>query len=201
MPEADVGRDDADQRHAREVVPLGDHLRADQDVDLAVAKPRQQRVERALAADRVAIDPRDARGRARRPRLRPRPARCRSRSARDTAPRTAGTSSAPAPSSCSSGSAPGAPTPRREPSATRCSSGTRACRRTAGRTPRSRSRGGSAGPAPARRARAAAADRARQRPAQHHVGPAGRVLLAHVDDASPSPAAGRARGARATIRS
>ena len=41
--EADVGRDDADQRDAREVVPLRDHLRADEDVDLAVAEACQQR--------------------------------------------------------------------------------------------------------------------------------------------------------------
>ena len=39
-PEAHVGVDDADQRHAREVVPLGDHLRADQDVDLARLEAR-----------------------------------------------------------------------------------------------------------------------------------------------------------------
>ena len=59
--EADVGRDDADQRHARKVVALGNHLRADQDVDLAVAEARQQRFERAPSADRVAIEARDAR--------------------------------------------------------------------------------------------------------------------------------------------
>ena len=50
--EADVGRDDADERDARKIVPLGDHLRADEHVDLAVAEARQERVQRALAADR-----------------------------------------------------------------------------------------------------------------------------------------------------
>ena len=66
----------------------------------------------------------------------------------------AGTSAARAPSSCSSGSARAASCPRRARPATRCSSGSRACRRTAGRTPPSRIRAGSAGRATARRARA-----------------------------------------------
>ena len=35
MPEPDVGRHHAHQRDRRKVVPLGDHLRADEDVDLA----------------------------------------------------------------------------------------------------------------------------------------------------------------------
>ena len=59
--EADVGGHHADQRHPREVVPLGDHLGADQDVDRALAEAREQRRERPLLADRVAIQPRDAR--------------------------------------------------------------------------------------------------------------------------------------------
>ena len=33
--QADVGVDHADERHVGEVQPLGDHLRAEQDVDLA----------------------------------------------------------------------------------------------------------------------------------------------------------------------
>jgi len=35
QPEADVGRDDADERDRRKIMALGDHLRSDQDVDLA----------------------------------------------------------------------------------------------------------------------------------------------------------------------
>ena len=97
-------------------------------------EPRQQRGDGAASPDRVAIDARDAR-------------------AAETAPRTsASTRSVPKPdllevlagavrarlrhrrsSSCSSGSGRGAP--RGAPSATRCSSGTRAWRRTAGRRP------------------------------------------------------------------
>ncbi len=59
--EADVGRDHADERHARKVMALGDHLRADEDVELASGEPRQQRGDRAAPADRVAVDARDAR--------------------------------------------------------------------------------------------------------------------------------------------
>src|SRR5437667_109114 len=46
---------------ARNVVALRNHLRADQHVDLAIAKLRQERREGASAANRVAIEPRDAR--------------------------------------------------------------------------------------------------------------------------------------------
>ena len=42
-------------------MPLGDHLRADEDVDLARGKAREQRGDRAAAANRVAIHARDAR--------------------------------------------------------------------------------------------------------------------------------------------
>ena len=34
--EAEIGVDDADQRHVREIVPLGDELRADDDIGLAL---------------------------------------------------------------------------------------------------------------------------------------------------------------------
>ena len=40
---------------------LGNHLRADQHVDLAVAETREQRGQRASAPDRVAVEPADAR--------------------------------------------------------------------------------------------------------------------------------------------
>ena len=41
--EADVGRDDADERHGRKVVALRDHLRADEDVDVAAPRRREAR--------------------------------------------------------------------------------------------------------------------------------------------------------------
>ena len=71
--EPDVGVDHADQRHAREVVALGDHLRAHQDVGLA----RLEGGEHAAATAprrtaQVAVEALDARrgqrGRARPPR-------------------------------------------------------------------------------------------------------------------------------------
>ena len=40
-------------------MPLGDHLRADQDVDLPRREPLQHRRDGAAPADRVAIDARD----------------------------------------------------------------------------------------------------------------------------------------------
>ena len=42
--QADVRVDDADQRHVGEVQPLGDHLRAEQDVDLAARGRRPARL-------------------------------------------------------------------------------------------------------------------------------------------------------------
>src|SRR6185295_11058000 len=54
--EAGVGAQHADQRDAREVVALRDHLRADEDVDLAARDPRQHRRDaggRELGDDRV----------------------------------------------------------------------------------------------------------------------------------------------------
>ena len=59
--EPDVGADDADQRDARKVVSLGDHLRADEHVELPRGEPREQRRDRAAPADGVAIDAADAR--------------------------------------------------------------------------------------------------------------------------------------------
>ena len=72
------------------------------------ANCRQQRRNRPAAANRVAIDARDARGRKQRRGPRPRRAPSRTRAAREKAPHTCGRSSASASSSCSSGSAPGA---------------------------------------------------------------------------------------------
>ena len=91
QPEPDIGRDDADERDVREIVALGDHLRADEHVELAAAKAVQQIGETAPPAHRVAIDAADARVGKQRAALRPRRARCRSRRARGTAPRSWGT--------------------------------------------------------------------------------------------------------------
>ena len=41
MLQRGVGVDDAHERHVRQIVALGDHLRADEDVDLARAHPRE----------------------------------------------------------------------------------------------------------------------------------------------------------------
>ncbi len=62
-PEADVRRDDADERDRRKIVALGDHLRADEDVDLAPRDTPQDAGDRAAAPDGVAIDARDTRPR------------------------------------------------------------------------------------------------------------------------------------------
>jgi hypothetical protein len=55
--EADVGVDHPDQRHAREVVALGDHLRAHQDVGL----PRLERGQRSPRPRRGAPESRSSR--------------------------------------------------------------------------------------------------------------------------------------------
>ena len=63
LPGAEVGKSKgpvrvecADERHAGEVVPLGDHLGADQDIDLAACEAREQRGRLAWACCRVAIE-------------------------------------------------------------------------------------------------------------------------------------------------
>ena len=61
--EADVGRDDADERHRRKVVPLGDHLRADEDVDRRRARRRAARARSRRAGGSC----RDRRARSRAP--------------------------------------------------------------------------------------------------------------------------------------
>ena len=56
QPEADVGIDRAYQGHVRNIVPFGDHLGADQDVEVALAelvedgfgKPMPDRVSRSM---------------------------------------------------------------------------------------------------------------------------------------------------------
>ena len=54
--EAKVGRDDPDQRDAGKIVALGDHLRADEQVQLAPAEPPQHVLHRPAALNRVAVD-------------------------------------------------------------------------------------------------------------------------------------------------
>jgi len=56
-----VGVNDAHQRHVREMQPLGDHLRADQDVYLADAEIAQRLPVIVLALHRVGVHAPDAR--------------------------------------------------------------------------------------------------------------------------------------------
>ena len=58
--ERGVSADNADQGHAVDVVALGDHLRAHQQVDLAGVKAGQQSFHVAAAADGVAIHAADS---------------------------------------------------------------------------------------------------------------------------------------------
>ena len=91
----DISRDDADERHAREVVALGDHLRAHENVELAFTEPSQHGDQRTLPPDGVAVHARDARGRENAPPAAARPARSRSPRARDTGRRRRDRASAP----------------------------------------------------------------------------------------------------------
>ena len=85
----------ADQRHAREVVALGDHLRADQDVDLAArARGRASRLDRLAAARGVAVQARHARVGKALAHDRLRRARCRCRCARARGAGTSGSARA-----------------------------------------------------------------------------------------------------------
>ena len=56
-----IAADDTHQRDAMNVVPLGDHLRADEQIDFARVQPRQQPLQIVPAAHRVAIHAADAR--------------------------------------------------------------------------------------------------------------------------------------------
>ena len=58
-----VGHDDADRHHPRQVEPFGDHLRADDDVDLVAAHLAEQVGVALLAGDGVLIPAQDARPR------------------------------------------------------------------------------------------------------------------------------------------
>ena len=59
--QAHVGVHDPDQGHAREVVPLRDHLRADEHVDLALLERGQRLGEHPAPAGTVAVEPLDPR--------------------------------------------------------------------------------------------------------------------------------------------
>lgn len=59
--QTEVGMDDSDQGHVRKVEPLGDHLGADQDVDLAGPEVGQDPAVVVLALERVGIHPRHTR--------------------------------------------------------------------------------------------------------------------------------------------
>ena len=61
--EGDVGRDDADQRHLRDVEPLGHEARPDQHVQPAVREVVQDPVRRALPLDHVPVQAADAQAR------------------------------------------------------------------------------------------------------------------------------------------
>ena len=54
--EADVRGDDTDQLDAREVMPLGDHLRADHDVDFFVLEGAQHAFGMSAPASHIAIE-------------------------------------------------------------------------------------------------------------------------------------------------
>ena len=56
-----IRRENSDQRHEREVVSLGDHLRSDQNVDLALSKTAKHALEVANVLHGVAVDASDAR--------------------------------------------------------------------------------------------------------------------------------------------
>ena len=92
--EGDVGADDADEGHLRDVEALGHQARADEDVEPAVAERIDDPLGGALALDDVAVEPADPEpaGSARGPRARP--ARCRRRGSGSGARRRPG--SAPA---------------------------------------------------------------------------------------------------------
>ena len=58
--ERDVGADHSHQRDAVDVVSLGDHLGADQQIEFAFIESAERALEIFFAADGVAIQPSDA---------------------------------------------------------------------------------------------------------------------------------------------
>ena len=59
--ESDIGSDDTDKRDAVNIVALGYHLRADEQVEFSFVETTERAFEIFMAADRVAIEPGDAR--------------------------------------------------------------------------------------------------------------------------------------------
>ena len=81
MMQREIGVDDADERDVREVQPFRDHLRADEDVDLAAAKGAERFAIGVLPRHRVGIhSPNDCfREELRHGRLPPSPSRSRNK--------------------------------------------------------------------------------------------------------------------------
>src|SRR5215472_12775508 len=61
--ESDIRAHDPDQRYPMNIVALGDHLRANQNVDFAAMQSAQHALEVIAPANRIAIEPLDARAR------------------------------------------------------------------------------------------------------------------------------------------
>ena len=121
VPEAGVGVDHRGQRDTREVVALGDHLRAHEHHALGVGKVAKRRRDRARAAAPRPRRGESARAPARAARARVRAAACLRRAASRPVSRTPGTSSGTARHARSDGSAatlPGAGRVRRRSSGT-----------------------------------------------------------------------------------
>src|ERR1700733_6815803 len=60
--EGEIGSYDSDERDALEIVALGDHLRADEDIDLTFRECAEHLLEFALGAEGVAVEAADAGG-------------------------------------------------------------------------------------------------------------------------------------------
>ena len=88
--EGDVGRDDADQRHLRDVEALRDEARADEDVERAAGERVEDALGGAPALDHVPVEPADAQRREAGPGPPARPARCRRRGSGSAASRRPG---------------------------------------------------------------------------------------------------------------
>jgi hypothetical protein len=59
--ESDVGANDAHERYTMDIVAFGDHLRADEEVELPLVESTERALEVFVAADGVAIEASDAR--------------------------------------------------------------------------------------------------------------------------------------------
>ena len=111
--EPDVGRHHADQRDLGKIVALGDHLRADEHIQLAPREAPKHAGDRAATTHRIAIDARDTRVGIVGPDLRLDALGADSRDTRGTRPRTRRNARARAPRDRSSDSARAPPTDAR----------------------------------------------------------------------------------------